>query len=116
MSLLRIFSQFLIASWISWTQASWLSELYVLEGHVPGVKSSKLGSLMWGTLFLQEKLTVVTSHLLLYCGSKGGFYIEILSLLLLMIYLFFCLLMILVWACPIHLVYRIHPASFHISF
>ena len=77
-----------------------------MEGHVSGVKSSKLGSQMWGTLFLQEKLTVVTSHLLLYCGSKGGFYIEILSLLLLMIYLFFCLLMILVWACPIHLVYR----------
>ena len=85
-----------------------------MEGHVSGVKSSKLGSQMWGTLFLQEKLTVVSSHLLLYCGSKGGFYIEILSLLLLMIYLFFCLLMILVWACPIHLVYRIHPASFHI--
>ena len=30
--------------------------------------------------------------------------------------LFFYLLKILVWACPIHLVYRIHPASFHISF
>ena len=76
-----------------------------MEGHVSGVKSSKLGSQMWGTLFLQEKLTVVTSHLLLYCGSKGGFRIEILSLPLLMIYLFFHL-MILVWACPIHLVYR----------
>ena len=116
MSLLRTVSQFLIASWISWTQASWLSELYVLEGQVSGVKSSKLGSQMWDTLFLQEKLTVVTSHLLLYCGSKGGFYIEILSLPLLMIYLFFHLPMILVWAFLIHLVYRIHPASFHISF
>ena len=30
--------------------------------------------------------------------------------------LFFYLLKILVWACPIHLVYRIHPASFCISF
>ena len=71
------------------------------------VLSSKLGSQVWDTLFLQEKPTVVTSHLLLYCGSKGGFHIEILSL---------PLLMILVGSCPIHLVYRIYPASFHISF
>ena len=80
------------------------------------VLSSKLGSQVWDTLFLREKPTVVTFHLLLYCGSKGGFHIEILSLPLLMIYLFFYLLMILVGSCPIHLVYRIYPASFHISF
>lgn len=53
-SLLRTVSQFLIASWFHGHKLHWLSELYVLEGHVSGVKSSKLGSQMWDTLFLRR--------------------------------------------------------------
>ena len=51
---------------------------------------------MWNTLFLREKLAVVTSLLIVYCGSKGGVYVEILSLPFLIVYLFFNLLIILV--------------------
>lgn len=46
----------------------------------------------------QEKLTVVTSHLLLYCSSKGGFsYRDIVSAFSNDLFIF-NLLMILVWA------------------
>ena len=52
-------------------------------------KSSKIRCQVWDTLFPWEKLAVMTSLLIVYCGSKDGVYVEILSLPLLMIYLFF---------------------------